>query len=337
MPILRLNVSNICNFSCKYCHMFKISANRLPAKVMEWETIDFCIRRYIDIMKEQGLRKLRLTMYGGEPLLNKKNLFRAIEKYDSKNDVDIDWVVNTNGSLMTEQDAHFFKKHNVDVHLSVDGKEEIHNKNRVDKLGNGTFERVRKALEMIKKNSLRSQMNSFVFPESQNHLHDLIDIAEAYGISRLYLDYFYATDQKNSLDLADKIRNFILACQQKSITCGGPWGSIFVRLPVQRNSSSISNHYTIVPYVRVNVDNTYDLSFVHGLPLTKLNALSLKSASKKDFSERDNLMNKYCRYCFLNKACNGAIISISYYHTKSIASHKTYCHLTRAIARGLAK
>ncbi|MGB9809023.1 MAG: SPASM domain-containing protein, partial [Caldanaerobacter sp.] len=73
-------------------------------------------------------------------------LLKGIEKYYKE----IEFGIQTNGTLLTKEDAAFIKKHNVHVSLSLDAPlPEINDKLRYYQNGTGTFAHVRKTIEMF--------------------------------------------------------------------------------------------------------------------------------------------------------------------------------------------
>jgi len=332
MAYLRLNISNVCNFSCKYCHVFKLNQNELPPKVMDYGIMEYSIENYIAILKRYNENSLTMSIYGGETLVNKKNLFKAIEKYNNNyRGVDINWMVNTNGSLLTEEVADFFKKYNIDVHLSVDGPEGIHNKNRVDKFGKGTFDRVEKALTLIKQKGIRAQINSFIFPENANNLVELVDLAKKFGIHRIYMDLFYDTQKRelSSKDISQKYFEVYEYGLKNDVFISGPWSRSFRR---RRKNT----YYTATPTINVSLDGAFFFNrcpTMKPLDLKYLNYNDFTKAYKKIESEFEELVMNNCWYCFLRKICKGSMISQFQYHTKLNAGWKNVCMSTREIIK----
>jgi uncharacterized protein len=62
----------------------------------------------------------------------------------------IHYTIQTNGVLIDEEWAEFFKANDVLVGLSVDGPKELHDRYRVDKRGLGSFDRVMAGFEHLK-------------------------------------------------------------------------------------------------------------------------------------------------------------------------------------------
>lgn len=332
MAYLRLNISSLCNFSCKYCHVFKINKNKPQSKVMDYDIMDFSIKNYLDILKKHDENSLFISIYGGETLINKKNLFRIIEKYNnSYQDVSINWMVNTNGSLLTDEVADFFKKYNTDVHLSADGFEETHNKNRIDKFGKGTFGLVEKALFLIKQKGVKSQINSFVFPENVNRLFEIVDLAKKFSINRIYLDLFYDTQNRelSSSMISKKYFDVYEYGLKNSIFISGPWTRVF-RKDIKRG------YHNRMPSINITVDGKFFFNCcptMKPLDLEHLNYGDFMNAYTQALHQFKELTYNNCGYCFLRKSCNGTMISQFQYHTGLETGWKNVCRSTREIIK----
>ncbi len=338
MVWLRLNISNICNFSCKYCHVFNIRNNKIPMRIMSFKTMDYSIQQFIKIMKSFNQKDLTVSIYGGETLVNKKNLFQLIKKYKNQYEsISINWIVNTNGSLLNNQDAQFLKKYNIDVHLSCDGYERIHNKNRIDKFGKGTFQKVKKALQLIKEWKLKSQINSFVMPENLYHLKDLINIANEYKINRIYLDILYNNKMMNHKEVLKKYIEAYFYGTKKGVRINGPWSRILNRY---------YKRYTIkdiyLPSINVNTDKTF---FFNNYPLSKNFKLKLKNI-KSIFSSKEfpiflnsikNYFKKKCTGCSIYDYCQGSGIQQYQYHVMKENGYLESCKFTRGIIKEILK
>jgi sulfatase maturation enzyme AslB (radical SAM superfamily) len=333
MVWLRLNVSNTCNFACRHCHVFKISENKLPSTIMSYHTMDLAMSTYLDLMKNSSEKELVLSIYGGETLINNKNLIPLIEKYGNNSDeIKISWLINTNGSLMTEEIADFFRAHDVDVHLSCDGSENTHNSNRVDKFGNPTFAKVENALSLIKEKNLKAQINSFVMPENCNSLREIVDIASEHNIHRIYLDFFYSKDMIKAQDILSKYLDVYSYGIEKGVSIAGPWTNVMNRIGRKT--------FGFPPNIDVNVDGTF---FFNSYPMTRTLKMRLENLnliiSSLDYRKfQDSVIgyfNRKCSGCCLKDSCCGSAITQYQYHTVRETSYEQSCDLTREIIRSI--
>ena len=81
-----------------------------------------------------------------------KKLFSGREQYlkeSGKKNLRIHNAIQTNGYLIDDKWAAFFKKHHFLVGLSLDGPANVHDKNRLDVCGEGTFSRIMKSVDFL--------------------------------------------------------------------------------------------------------------------------------------------------------------------------------------------
>jgi uncharacterized protein len=155
---LFLMASCACNLRCSYCLLSKPGSGTFlgSAKTMSSITaraaIDLFARTVADNPKNEGYWQA-VTFYGGEPLLNEATLRDAVDYIHLLQAQGLLWpqtelVVNTNGTILNEDFANFAALHGIEVQVSLDGFREVHDANRVDLQGQGTFDQ---AVEAVKR------------------------------------------------------------------------------------------------------------------------------------------------------------------------------------------
>lgn len=121
-----LNVTERCNANCPYCYIPENIRKR--GKEMDLETLSSLIQRF----EELGIKNV--VFHGSEPLMMKKELKEVIEDFKQMN-----FGIQTNGFLLTEEDAEFFKERKVNLGVSFDSpSKEVEDFLR----GKGHFEKV---------------------------------------------------------------------------------------------------------------------------------------------------------------------------------------------------
>ncbi len=339
MNWLRLNISQVCNFSCKYCHVFKMSQKTYTPPLMSYKTMDKSVQKVMQLLATQNTDSLIISIYGGETLINKKNLFRLINKYnDSYLNIKILWILNTNGSLLKKEDVLFLKKYNVDIHISCDGYKRINDINRRDKFDKGTFERIKEALSLIKKYKAKAQINSFVSPMNINNLKDIVNIAFEYNIKRIYLDFLYFPKVKLSTEkIRDKYIEVYKYGLKKGIKISGPWGLIIKNIfrKDYKRKKEISNKLYF-PSIQVNPDETfffqdYPLSKRFNLKIDHLEEIFNSSEYPLFFKSIKNYFSKECKNCFLFQFCKGRAITQYQYHTQKKEGYSNTCEIMKEI------
>jgi uncharacterized protein len=109
---------------------------------------------------------------GGEPTLMGLDFYRKaleFQKQFSRPGMQIQNAFQTNGILLDESWCQFFKVHNFLVGLSLDGPEPMHDAYRLDKGDQPTFDRVMKALHLLKKYRVDFNILSCVHAANADH------------------------------------------------------------------------------------------------------------------------------------------------------------------------
>lgn len=142
----------LCNLDCKYC--FYLEKEHLYPNTKKWvmssAVLEEYTRNYID---SQDSDTVTFAWQGGEPTLLGVGYFERIVELQAKHSQgkQILNVMQTNGTLLDDEWGDFLSRHKVLVGLSIDGPSEIHDFYRVDKGSAGTFDRVMRGLEVLKK------------------------------------------------------------------------------------------------------------------------------------------------------------------------------------------
>jgi uncharacterized protein len=162
----------ICNLDCDYCYflskemLYEGSRFRMALNLLEDYT-----RQYIEA---QRVNQVTFTWQGGEPTLMGLDFFRkALElqqKYRRPGMV-VQNSIQTNGTLLDDEWAVFFKKNDFLVGLSLDGPRLLHDAYRHDKGGHGTFDKVMKAVRLLQAH--RVEFNILTTLNAANAEHPL--------------------------------------------------------------------------------------------------------------------------------------------------------------------
>lgn len=151
--------SGNCQLRCRYCFYENVTESRQVANygLMSLETQDILVRNAIAESDEQ----CNFSFQGGEPTLIGLPFYQQLielqKKYKAefhKDRLVINNVIQTNGMLLNDEWCEFFHENNFLVGLSLDGDKDIHDANRVDAQGKGTFNRVLKAARLLEKHKV---------------------------------------------------------------------------------------------------------------------------------------------------------------------------------------
>ena len=145
----------ICNLDCKYC--FYLEKENLYPNAddfkMPYNILESFIRQKISAHKVQNVH---FSWQGGEPTMLGVEYFKKVVEFQKKyaNGKTVTNAFQTNGILLNDEWCEFFNKNNFLIGLSIDGPKEIHDKYRVNKVGNPTFDQVIRGIEYLKKHKV---------------------------------------------------------------------------------------------------------------------------------------------------------------------------------------
>jgi uncharacterized protein len=103
------------------------------------------------------VQEVTVGWQGGEPTLMGLDFFQRSVKYAEKykqSGQNVLFTIQTNGTKINHEWAAFFKQHNFLVGLSVDGPKEMHDAFRLNKGGQGTFDKVMKGWEILQQHGV---------------------------------------------------------------------------------------------------------------------------------------------------------------------------------------
>lgn len=134
----------ICNLDCAYCyylHKEELLGSDSQFRISD-EILEAHIRQYIE---GQSGDEAVFSWQGGEPTLLGVSFFEkvvALEKKYQRPNQCIENDLQTNGVLLNDEWCAFLRDNRFLVGLSIDGPQELHDRFRVDKGGQPTFEKV---------------------------------------------------------------------------------------------------------------------------------------------------------------------------------------------------
>lgn len=143
---INIHITSRCNFACKYCY----NSTLTTGTDMTLETAKYIQKR---MFLESPLRQMSFQFHGGEPMLLFHKLIVPFTEYaeelSRKYCKNARILLQSNGSLITEEMAKIIKKHEMGLGLSLDGDELTHNRSRVYPDGRGTYREARRGLQLM--------------------------------------------------------------------------------------------------------------------------------------------------------------------------------------------
>lgn len=150
-------VGAICNLDCVYCYYLEKEQLYTPGKASRFRMDDAVLESYVrQYIESQAGNEVTFSWQGGEPtLLGVAFYERALElQRRHSGGRTIHNTIQTNGTLIDDAWAAFFKRHHFLVGISVDGPPEVHDAYRTDKGGAPTHGRVMRGLDVLRRHGV---------------------------------------------------------------------------------------------------------------------------------------------------------------------------------------
>lgn len=160
-------VNDVCNLNCSYCvNTYQPTGNakvgikkNFPGKL---RMINNCVDQFFARKIKRGIEKVSITFNGGEILVDwqiiKNTVQRISQKYPG---IKINYQMNTNLTLLTEEMAKFFDRYHFKINVSIDGYKEAHDKTRKYGSGRGSFDDIIKKIAYYRKTGKIDKIKTF--------------------------------------------------------------------------------------------------------------------------------------------------------------------------------
>lgn len=158
--LLSLPTVHACNLRCAYC--FAEHGERFQSEERQFtgEMVEKALRYvYYEYMPQ--CKRYRIDFVsGGEPLLNFdiiRDVRRVSDELLKETGKPLEIWVCTNGTVFKPDVLSFLDEHRINIGISLDGDRETHDAMRKDANGEGTYDRVVKAIRDIKESDIYSR------------------------------------------------------------------------------------------------------------------------------------------------------------------------------------
>lgn len=172
-----VKVTNDCNLNCKYCFVEETVPRN---QIIPIETIQ---RLFDELEAYAAPPVIHLTWHGGEPMLAGIEFYRKVldlQKSYKKSFVN---AIQTNGTLINEEYARFFKENSFLIGVSLDGPKNINDLVRIDKANKGTFKKVVKNLQILRRLEVNFGILATIAKHNVNQAKELYTFFQDMGLS----------------------------------------------------------------------------------------------------------------------------------------------------------
>ncbi len=359
IDLLVMQAGSFCNFNCSYCYLTE--EDRRSRRKMD----PVVLQKTLENLDASNLIKDGFTIvwHAGEPLVAGipfyKKAFDIIETFN-RGRYRIKIVFQSNGSLISQAWCDFFKSiPNFSIGISVDGAAAHHDANRKDWAGQGTFSKVKAAIEILRRNSISFYTISVLNRGNIDSPDMVFKTLKELGARRICFnieesDGANVSEMMADLDLENRYRKFMsrvleLTLENGPIQFCREFGQVFpslhrIPMPASAGHTQLSQAYRIITVDTNGNFTTYSPEFltmtseeygdfVFGNVLHD-SFLDIAKSSKfikvfEDIQEGVELCRNTCEYFNI---CGGGAPSNKLTENGTLRSADTkYCHFTRKI------
>jgi len=182
IQLLVVQPTPFCNIDCRYCYL-PDRANK--AVVAEETLINLFGQVFASGWAGDGLS---VVWHAGEPMVLPVSFYRrafALIEGLKPAGVGLTHSFQTNGTLLDDEWAEFIAEARINVGVSIDGPQRLHDLNRVTRAGRGTFERTIAGLRRLKQRGLPFHVISVLTAESLAAPKEMFDFYLSEGIEHV--------------------------------------------------------------------------------------------------------------------------------------------------------
>lgn len=175
-----------CDYTCQYCQVSRQTDDKL-AYDMSQETAE----KALEFVFRSPSQAIKIEFQGGETLLNFPIIRYVVdqaERINEKHKKDVQFVIATNLSLLTDEVLSFCFAHDICISTSLDGSEDLHNLNSPRPGKNGyqlTVEGIKKAQAVLGRDKVGALMTTTV--ASLPRVREIIDTYLSLGMNAIFL------------------------------------------------------------------------------------------------------------------------------------------------------
>ncbi|WP_349606353.1 dynobactin maturation radical SAM/SPASM protein DynA [Cupriavidus sp. DF5525] len=172
--------THLCNLGCKYCYNDDVRDPIMRDEVLH-RTIE---QTFAYVRQFEQDRIVSFVWHGGEPMLAKRAFYERAVLYQSRyaDGVRCENSIQTNGTLINDNWLEFFRLANFSVSISIDGPPELHDANRVDHRGRGTYQRVIESIRRVQDSGIPFGVCVVISRSNKDHVGEIYELLAKHGL-----------------------------------------------------------------------------------------------------------------------------------------------------------
>ncbi len=319
---LFLITTTSCNLDCDYCFYRSSSSQSLEHRQnMSFDTAKRALDDFSRItsknIKGDGYWQ-QVTFYGGEPLINKPLLYKAIPYTRALFDLKTNLVINTNATLLDNNDIKLFRDNNVEAQVSIDGSKEMHDLHRKYQTGAPSYDTVIANIKRLLDSGVKVlPMITATDDNIDNFSNTLYKLVTELGIDDFAVNVLITNSFNTNGEYTEKLATEMLKAYKEFGTKANDYAfvELYNRLlgedkTIARNSCGSSRKITIFPD-----GNVYACQALEKVKMNLMKTINDDYENNDNWScwrNRSRFDNNECLKCGSIMSCGGGCATGSY-------------------------
>jgi uncharacterized protein len=179
LELLVVQPTPFCNLDCSYCYL----PDRANTRRMTLGTLEQAFRWVFS----SGLAREPFTLlwHAGEPLVVPVAWYEAAAELLSRygeGHPPVVQSVQTNATLIDKEWCDYFRRHEIEVGVSVDGPAFLHDRHRRTRQGRGTLDKVLRGIRLLNDRHIPFKVITVLTAEALDYPDELFDFYREHGI-----------------------------------------------------------------------------------------------------------------------------------------------------------
>jgi uncharacterized protein len=295
IDLLVIQPTPFCNIDCRYCYL----PGRNSKAIVAPETLaNLFSQVFASGWVQDGLS---VVWHAGEPMVLSIdfycNAFRIIDVLKPAK-MAVTHSFQTNGTLIDEAWCKFFSEEHVNLGVSIDGPQRLHDRNRLTRSGRGTFDKTIAGIRLLRRHEVPFHVISVLSLDSMLSAREMFDFYVDEGIQHICFNVEESEGSHVSQSFKDtgiEAAYYRFLSEFWRLSAGAPGKITFIReiehalQQVIRPKDALFSNQLVEPFAITSMDWAGNISTFSP------ELLGLKNADYGDFLlgniNRDNLVD----------------------------------------------
>lgn len=210
IEIMYMIMSTGCNLGCKYCFVENNQNNNHCEINMTKKVAETAVDKFSKYIIDQKIDHPLIVFYGGEPLINWKEI-KDIINYAEQKIGNIRFNMVSNGTLLSKEIVAFLAEHKVEVGISVDGPQKLNDTNRIYRNSTkSVYNDVMTTINLFEQYDLKFGLSITVSPQLLENKEMVLKWLKDIDKKNIFFNLYHFTHKEEWNDYYEEACDFLI-------------------------------------------------------------------------------------------------------------------------------